>query len=384
LNLAPGCTYTLTTPDNSINGLPVITTAITIEANGDTITRSSNTPFRILEIDPTGDLTLNELTISNGNANASSSISDSFIGGGIYNDMGTLTMNDSRVTGNQATNGGGIDNNTGTVTLNNSSVDHNLAPGSPDADQGGKGGGIDSFGVTTVTGVTLNHSTLDDNTATTFDGSGGIGGGVHQLGGMLTFRASTVTDNSATGDGGGLTNTVLSSAQVGVVDVHNSVFSNNMVAGPDADGGGGIFNEGTFATTKITITGNTGVGSGGFINFGVFATATLRNALLADNTSTGPGPVGAGVFNNHILTVSNGTIELNTATDPASQGGGISQDVGGSTTLVNVAVEGNASGLAPGGIYNNQGTVSLTRSPVAENRPTNCVGSPTVVPGCTG
>src|SRR6266496_4785379 len=34
LNLAGGCTYTLTAPDNAANGLPVITSDITINGNG--------------------------------------------------------------------------------------------------------------------------------------------------------------------------------------------------------------------------------------------------------------------------------------------------------------------------------------------------------------
>lgn len=42
LNLAPGCTYTLTTAFNGGDaGLPAITTPITVNADGDTIERST-------------------------------------------------------------------------------------------------------------------------------------------------------------------------------------------------------------------------------------------------------------------------------------------------------------------------------------------------------
>ncbi|MFF7970303.1 hypothetical protein [Streptomyces sp. NPDC007905] len=58
LRLARNCVFTLTTPDNSAtgtgNGLPVITSRITVEGNGSTIRRSTRqgTPdFRIFQID---------------------------------------------------------------------------------------------------------------------------------------------------------------------------------------------------------------------------------------------------------------------------------------------------------------------------------------------
>jgi hypothetical protein len=55
LDLAPGCMYTLTEPDNSTpsgaNGLPVISAPITIHGNGATIVRRpSAEAFRIFEI----------------------------------------------------------------------------------------------------------------------------------------------------------------------------------------------------------------------------------------------------------------------------------------------------------------------------------------------
>src|SRR5207237_8296935 len=58
IRLAAGCTYRLTAPNNSDqlgpNGLPVITSAITIKGNGATIARHSTAPFRILDVDGPG------------------------------------------------------------------------------------------------------------------------------------------------------------------------------------------------------------------------------------------------------------------------------------------------------------------------------------------
>ena len=71
INLAFGCTYTLTTADNPTdggNGLPVVNTAITINGRGSTIARvaPSASLFRIMEVSTTGALTLNLVTITGG------------------------------------------------------------------------------------------------------------------------------------------------------------------------------------------------------------------------------------------------------------------------------------------------------------------------------
>ena len=74
ITLALGCTYTLTTTNNGNNGLPSITTTITINGNGATIQRDlsftcpdgTNPEFRIFHVAGSGDLTLKDLTVSNG------------------------------------------------------------------------------------------------------------------------------------------------------------------------------------------------------------------------------------------------------------------------------------------------------------------------------
>ena len=73
INMAKGF-YTLTKADNDTdgsNGLPSITSEITINGDDSTIERSevSETPlFRIFHVDRTGRLLLNDLTISSGKA----------------------------------------------------------------------------------------------------------------------------------------------------------------------------------------------------------------------------------------------------------------------------------------------------------------------------
>ena len=68
--LPAGSTQTLTSVHNSTygpTGLPVISSVITIEGQGSTITRASGAPeFRLLAVSSTGELTLQETTVSGG------------------------------------------------------------------------------------------------------------------------------------------------------------------------------------------------------------------------------------------------------------------------------------------------------------------------------
>ena len=148
--------------------LPLITSPMTIEGNGAIIRRNSGT-MRVLRIEGSGDLTLNSSTISGGNSDNR--------GGGILN-LGSLTLNESTVEANQTTSfGGGIYNLGGTLTANNSTISGNA----------GATGGMDVSGGT----VTLNNSTITGNTA-----SSGTGGGVYLLGGTLNVSRSIISGNN--------------------------------------------------------------------------------------------------------------------------------------------------------------------------------------------
>jgi hypothetical protein len=104
LNLASGCTYILVARDNALNGLPVITTDITINGSGATITRASSAPsFRILAVSSAGILTLNRLTVSGGLADADCPNPFPTICGGGIASRGTLTVISSRLIDNTAT-----------------------------------------------------------------------------------------------------------------------------------------------------------------------------------------------------------------------------------------------------------------------------------------
>ena len=92
---------------NGNNGLPVVTSAITIEGNGNSISRQSGSPdFRILAVGSGGNLTLNSATISGGIASGTFPAN---IGGGVYFGLyASGTVSHSTFSGNSAYGGGGI------------------------------------------------------------------------------------------------------------------------------------------------------------------------------------------------------------------------------------------------------------------------------------
>ncbi|MCT7989543.1 DUF4347 domain-containing protein [Laspinema olomoucense] len=203
INLEKG-TYTLTTSDNSIlgaNGLPSIQTGtLTINGNGAEIVRAENAPddFRIFHIGANANVTLNNLTVKNGLANIPNSEENTRRdGGGIYNE-GTLTLNQSTITGNQAEDDGGGIKNEGILTVRDSTISNNSA-GSPLNDNPDANGGGIQNGRTAV----ISNSTISKNQA------GKDGGGIYNTG-NLTVNHSTIAFNVAdsdginTGNGGGI------------------------------------------------------------------------------------------------------------------------------------------------------------------------------------
>jgi hypothetical protein len=135
--------------------------------------------------------------------------------------------------------GGGISNG-GNLTLNTCEISGNSATG----DVNSEGGGIVTGSTSTVT---INDSTISDNTATS-------GGGIFSAWGTIYLNNSTISGNIANG-GGGVNNLG------GTVTINNSTFSNNSVV---TMGGGGIRNEAS-------------------------GTVTIQNSLIAKNLgSLGP------------------------------------------------------------------------------------------------
>ncbi len=121
--------------------------------------------------------------------------------------------------------------------------------------------------------------------------------------------------------------------------------------------GGGVFNDGTLSLTNCIISGNTAGLDGGIYN-DYSGTLTLANCTVSGNSASSA----AGIWNSGTLTLTNSTLSGNNA----SAGGGIIN--GGTLTLTNSTLSGNSASNTGGGLYNFQGTASLTNcTPLRSN-----------------
>jgi hypothetical protein len=215
-------TITLTT------GQLAITDSLTIIGPGaSTLTISGNNGSTVLSITAGAVVSISGLTIANGSGLENT--------GGIYN-LGALSITDSIIRNNFVdVRGGGIFNDSsGTLVITRSTIRDNIV--------NGFGGGILNRGTLTVI-----DSTISGNTATNEGGFGGSGGGGIYNTGMLTIFGSTISGNSAVIGGGiynfyapvSITNTTITnnSAEVyggGGIDFGDIIFRNSIIAGNSA------------------------------------------------------------------------------------------------------------------------------------------------------
>lgn len=197
--------------------------------------------------------TLNYLTIANGSA---------LTGAGI-NNSGTLTVNNSTFSNNAGTagdsKGGGIYNNAGTLTVNYGTFTGNTAK---------SGAGIGVYSGT----ATVSNSTFTSNTATE------DGGGLFSSNATTTVSNSTFTSNSAKW-GGGISNSG------GTVNVTSDTFTSNSAS----QQGGGIYNWYEMTITGSTLSSNSALYGGGLANNDDNDMTTITNTTIDGNTATTKG-----------------------------------------------------------------------------------------------
>jgi CSLREA domain-containing protein len=185
---------------------------------------------------------INDLKLTRGNGVGSGGNNT---GGAIYNELGTLILNNVIVTGNTVSvNAGGIRNSgSGSVlNINDCIISNNTAMTS-------SGGGIQNFSTSTVN---INNSTFIGNT------SGGT-----------------------TGGGGGQFN--------GTVRITNSTFANNTA--PSGSGGGMQSNGTNQIITNSTFSGNSSLNNGGGIHRGTTnVNFFIRNSIVAGNNGAAASP----------------------------------------------------------------------------------------------
>jgi len=342
------------------NGLPSITSNITISGNGSTIERNTSfacdnasTNFRIFHVAAAGDLTLENVTVSNGclrqntvndgggiynrgtltlnNVVISNNLQNwtGVGGGGIFNNNGTLTVNASQIIGNETFfSGGGIYNTGGTVTIIDSTIGIAVNP-----NDGPNGGGIYNVGGGSVI---IDNSTIQYNTSV-FAGGGILNSGAGST--VNIINNSIIQENSVSAlSGGGIAN-----QSNGVLNIHDSTIRGNTANGAGSSGGG-VSNNATLTVINSLFDSNEAASTGGFLNFG---SALILNSTFTNNRATVQS--GGGVTNfggGGTMTIANSTFNNNEA---VQFGGGLVN--GGVLEIISTEFEKN-SALAGGGIYN--------------------------------
>ncbi len=263
-------------------GLPPITSEITLEGRGHTI--SGDDHYQMFVVNG-GELTINDLTIRHGYA-----VKGGAIG---VTSGGKLTVNNSVICENTVEDyGGGIyAEETSTLVINGSTICDNT-------NQGYSGGGIAIHGKSTLV---MNDSKIQRNT---IDGYGGgihiwdsaalisksiisgnsarWGGAIYSRGpATLTINSSSIQDNTAFHDGGGI-----SAMYETILNIENSTISNNLTTHLSWEEGystgGGIDSYNSMVTLKhVTLVKNRSGAGGGLDIYG--GSLDLRHSILAGN-----------------------------------------------------------------------------------------------------
>lgn len=294
---------------------------------GDLITLSGGNSAGLFQVYASGSLTLGNITITRG-----------FGQFGAIENLGVLTVVNSR-----------LETNTSTVS----------------------GGALTNHGKATLINVIITGNTATQN-----------GGGIASDGGTLKIANSQITKNIAGKRGGGL-----DIAPGAVATVETSRFLDNQSLD-----GGGIGNAGTLTMTDTSFAHNVGTTFGGAL-YAASGSATVTRGLFIFNRAAGGGAIhhvnGALTLNQTMLVgngyddtseltvaVSGGAIrhdggtavltDVTVAGNRAENGGGLA-NLGGTATLTNVTFSNNRAALYAGAIDMTGGTVSITNATITDN-----------------
>jgi hypothetical protein len=266
-------------------------------------------------------------------------------GGGILNE-GELTLSDSVVRGNTVATGegGGIFSHVSKpLTIRNSVIEENQAT---------DGGGI----------YVGNGDVVMENTTVAFNRSTRNGGGISYQGGeTLRLERSDVSNNRADMFGGG----IATSSEVVLID-------SDVIENRATNAGGIAGGREQLKVVRSTIRDNVSAGSGGGIRVGSGGVA-LVDSFVEKNRVTGAN--GGGIFTNNLsgdVSLKNTTVSGNVA---AQDGGGIMNDAS-EIVLDNSKVVDNRAGRNGGGIFSRTNSKSIikvrTGSAVTGNLPDQC------------
>lgn len=194
------------------------------------------------------------------------------------------------------------------------------------------------------------ENTVAFNGLTIQNGKSDYGGGINNIGGVLTITNCTIADNTASQNAGGIY--VQSN---GSLTMTNTVLSNNY-----ASAGGGIYQLNSTSTiTDCTFTENMAARyGGGFYQYS--GESTLTNVSLSNNIAV---EYGGGVYlSSSSTTITDCTITNNTA----NYGGGISSNAR-ILTINSSEISGNIATSIGGGIRIGWGNVDISNSSIVNN-----------------
>lgn len=293
---------------------------------------------------------IQELTLSNGSISGNIASEN---GGGIYADSNTdnsfngdditLTLAGGSISGNTAEGDGGgvfVRNQTANLVLSGTGVTSNTA--------GASGGGIYAEGYNS--GSTVNNLTLDLSGGSILGNSAVNGGGLRARGAITDITGTSITENTATADGGGV---YLPQNTDGSL---NSLLLNggSITLNEATDEGGGIYAEGngsgaddnTLTLESGSVSENTADEGGGGIFVRNYTTLlTLDGAHITENDA--PGKDGGGIRSSGSrVIVQSGKINENTA----GYGAGISANEKSIVTMLGGEINDNLTELRGGGV----------------------------------
>ena len=286
-------------------------------------------------------------------------------GGGIFNNGGEVNVLNSNVFGNMASgtegSGGGIFTKSGTLYVDASTISANIANRA--------GGGVEVVnGLAYFRSTVLGGASVSDGNIAGPSGSAspGNGGGLHVTGNSAktVFVSSTIQNNSAQREGGGLWNQSGSLMMVR----NNSVISDNVVVGTAVDdGGGGLFNNGgrtvlIGSEVRNNSTTGTNTSGGGILSLGGFVQAT--DTTIAGNSAASNGG-GVAAIGGAFVRLTNVDLGGSQAADgnvagsiiPSASGSGGGAYVAGSGSILVASgsrISNNSSTGAGGGVYISQ------------------------------
>jgi hypothetical protein len=341
-------------------------------------------------------------------------------GGSIFNEGGTLNINNSTISqssaiaGNGGTTsgngglalGGAIFSRNGTINITNSLITANSAVGG-DANGNGFTAGFALGGAIYQTNTTLTitaTASFQNNQAKGGNGVNGNssgsyarGGTVYSDGGSISVNQSSFSGNKATGGNKSYTNSDANFGAGGAiignattVNISGASFSGNQAEGGlplsspnggSAYGGAIYVTSGTTTLNNSSLLGNsatapTGAGNnfaiGGGLHNDSDSTANILNTTFDGNKATGSNnSAGGGAANYSVIFFSTNTnSSANGSTfsnNEAGRGGGFYNHDASSSTLNNAFFAGNKATTSDGGGVSSAGNITVTRSTFAGN-----------------